>query len=425
MKWLEHAREIDIKGSYDVIVCGGGPAGVSAAISAARQGARTLLLEVGGCLGGIWTQGMAGLVLDVEGKGGLLKGIKEELGRRGAISPRPAGHPYNFLLATEEMKYLLEELCLETTIDILFHTRVVEALMAHGELKGVIVENCEGRGAYEAKVVIDCTGNGEFAARAGCSFETGHPVTGKLQPATMLAIVTGVPEGSDDVMDKHRFYSFLQELGFEASSKYKSAGIIRLPYKELYMFSVNHEFDVRFDSAQRITEATLHARREINEAIAVLQDKAGWKDLRLVSTSTHIGLREGRRINGRYHLSLEDITSGQRFADGVCTVRFGVDIHALDPSETLGCGNQGIQVKPYHIPFRSLVSAQFDNLGLAGRCISGDFYAHASYRVTANAVPTGEAIGYAAALAAKDGRALSQIDGALVSAEMKKRGYDI
>ena len=417
--------EIDVKAEYDVIVCGGGPAGVSAAVSAARQGARTLLLEVGGCLGGIWTQGMAGLVLDVEGKGGLLREIKGKLAERNAILPKPRTHPHNFLIAGEAMKLLLEELCLEADVDLLYHTRVVEAMIGDGQLKGAILENCEGRSAYAAKILLDCTGNGEFAARAGCEWEAGHPVSGKLQPATMLAIVTGVPEDAAEVMKGRVFYEFLQELGFDPSSKDNAPSINQLPYPELYMFSVNHEFNVRFDSAQSITQATLRARREICDAIEVLRERVGWKDLRLAATPSLIGLREGRRIRGRYYLSVEDIIAGRRFVDGVCTVRAGVDVHALDASATVGAGTEGIKTKPYHIPYRSLVSAAFDNLGMAGRCISGDFYAHSSYRMTGNAVPMGEAIGYAAAVAVRTQRTLAELDGCRVSEEMKARGYAI
>ena len=195
---------------------------------------------------------MAGLVLDVEGKGGLLLEIKGKLAERGAVLPKPRTHPHNFLIAGEAMKLLLEELCLEADVDLLYHTRVVQAMIADGQLKGVIVENCEGRSAYAAKIMIDCTGHGDFAARAGCEWEAGHPVSGKLQPATMLAIVTGVPEDAGDVMQKPKFYEFMRELGLEISSKNNAASINQLPYPELYMFSVNHEFNVRFDSAEAL-----------------------------------------------------------------------------------------------------------------------------------------------------------------------------
>ena len=423
MSWTEASRQTRIEDTYDVIVCGGGPAGVAAAVSAGRAGARTLLLELGGCLGGIWTQGMAALALDIKGKGGLMQEIRSTLLDRGGLRQRRPERPEDFLLAGEAMKYLLDELVIGASVDVLFHTRVVAPMVQGDSILGVITEHSGGRTAFAGSIILDCTGSGQLAALAGCGFAAGHPETGKLQPASMLAVVMGIPDDAEADIHKDRFYFFLRELGFEPSSKNRSAGVLPLPYPGLYMFSVNHEFDVAFDSPHSVTQATLRARREFHAAIAVLREKAGWKDLRLLSTSTHIGLREGRRIEGRYGLTLDDMQAGRRFADGICTVHFGVDIHALDPDDTLGCGNQGVEIQPYQIPLRSLIAANYQNLGMAGRCISGDFFAHASYRVTGNAVPMGEALGFAAAVAVQTGRSLPDIDGAMVSAEMRRRGY--
>lgn len=424
MTFLEEAREIEVKDSYDVIICGGGPAGISAAVSSARNGARTLLVETGGFLGGIWTSGLLSVILDVEGKGGIVQELKTGLNKINAIMPR--GNKHNFYTDIEAMKTFLDNLCIDTGVDILFHSYVVNAVKKERNIQGVIIENCEGRIAYTAKNFIDCTGNGDLSAHAGCSWQTGHPVSGKSQPATMQSIVIGVPEfdgNMETYEEKLAFYKMLVKHGFNPSLKAPTA--VKLPYGALCALAVNHEFGVKFDSAQSVTKATLNARREINSAVEVLREKAGWKDLRLVSTPSHIGLREGRRILGKYTLTLEDIIKGNRFDDGICLARFAVDIHALDASMSHGYGNDGITVKPYNIPYRSLVSAEYDNLGMAGRCISGDFYAHASYRVTGNALAMGEAIGHAAASAAKNGKSLTEIDGTMISHMMKEKGYEI
>jgi hypothetical protein len=125
-----------------------------------------------------------------------------------------------------------------------------------------------------------------------------------------------------------------------------------------------------------------------------------WSKVRIVTTAAQIGIREGRRIHGLYSLTKEDLMRGAKFEDGVCTVNFVVDVHSLVKGEGGGYGNNGVKMKPYQIPLRSLIAKDVNNLMMAGRCISGDFYAHASYRVTGNAVPMGEAAGKIAAKAA-------------------------
>jgi len=426
MKYIEETKKTEIRGHYDLIVCGGGPAGLSAAISAARGGIKTLLVENAGCIGGVWTSGLLSCILDVEGKGGLMAEIKSGLAQKKAILPRPQGHPYNFLYDAEQMKVLVEKMCLDAGVDILLYTRVVDAFCAERKVKAVIVENCEGRTAYTADNYVDCTGNGDLAAYAKCGFDAGHPDTGKMQPASLQTIVTGVPGQFSNIEtyeEKRNLYSYLRNLGLDPSGK--APTIARLPVENTFIFSINHEIGVRFDSASDLTNATIHARQEAETVISELRKVKGWENLHLIKTAAHIGIREGRRIHGHYRLTVNDITEGRKFDDAVCMVRFAVDIHALDKSATHGYGNEGVITKPYHIPFRSLIAKDMDNLGIAGRCISGDFYSHASYRVTGNSVPTGEAIGFAAVLAHRKGCSLSDIDGVLVSDEMKKRGYEI
>jgi hypothetical protein len=240
----------------------------------------------------------------------------------------------------------------------------------------------------------------------------------------MLALVSGVPEAFRQMQTyaaKKEFNEFLGTLGIVPSNK--APTIIELPLAGLCILSVNHQFNIHSDNIFDITQATMEARKEINTIVRLLRERAGWSELRLVTTPDHIGLREGRRIVGNYMVGLGDITSGQTFEDGVCLVKFKVDIHAMEPGQSHGYGDHGIVTKPYQIPYRSLVASELDNLGLAGRCISGDFFSHASYRVTANAVATGEAIGYAAASAIAHGNDFKAVSGHEVSLEMSRRGY--
>jgi hypothetical protein len=161
----------------------------------------------------------------------------------------------------------------------------------------------------------------------------------------------------------------------------------------------NHEYGVSAIDAQQLTDATIRARAEVNKIVDGLRNLGGiWKDIRLVSTGAQIGIREGRRINGRYRLSKEDIIKGATFNDAVCEVTYMADIHSLD-HDRKGYTTDGIVVDPYQIPLRSLIAKDVDGLMMAGRCISGDFFAHASYRVTGNAVAMGEAAGVVSAIA--------------------------
>ncbi|MEK3722804.1 FAD-dependent oxidoreductase [Paenibacillus sp. FSL H8-0034] len=420
----EQGREVAIVGDYDVVVCGGGPAGIAAALSAAGQGMRVMLLDAGGCLGGIWTSGCLSVILDVEGKGGILAMIKSRLAALTAVLPR--GNNANFVYDVEALKALLEELCTEAGIEILLHTRVAAVLKEGGRIQAVITESSQGRMGISGKAFIDCTGNGDLAAQAGCAFKVGHPETGLIQPASMLALVSGVPDAFRQMQTyekKREFNDFLSTIGIVPSNK--APTIIELPWSGLCILSVNHQFHVHSDNILDITQATISARKEINAIVRTLREKAGWDELRLVTTPDHIGLREGRRIEGAYNLNLADIMSGQTFEDGVCLVKFKVDIHAMEPGQSHGYGNGGIVTQPYQIPYRSLVADGVDNLGLAGRCISGDFYAHASYRVTSNAVATGEAIGFAASRMIASGSSFRAVPGAEISLEMSRRGYQL
>jgi len=188
----EQERDIPIVDETDVVVCGAGPAGVCAAIAAARTGAKTRLIEVHGCLGGVWTAGALSWIIDSADKPGIMAEITGELERRGARATRvPNGR--NYAYDVEAMKLLLEEMCLDAGVDVRLHTRVVAAARdTDNHLSVVITESKSGREAWSAKVFVDATGDGDLGALAGCGFDMGHPETGAVQPMSLIAWVTGV-----------------------------------------------------------------------------------------------------------------------------------------------------------------------------------------------------------------------------------------
>jgi hypothetical protein len=181
-------------------------------------------------------------------------------------------------------------------------------------------------------------------------------------------------------------------------------------HDDLYCLMSNHEYGVSAVDAAQISEATLRARAEIHKQIEALRALGDpWKHLQIVATAEHIGVREGRRIHGRYTVSAQDLIAGARHDDAVCRVSFPVDVHSPNPQETKGIRREGVRAQPYDIPYRALIARDVEGLLMAGRCISGDFIAHSSYRVTGNAVAMGEAAGTAAAIASADGRTPHEI----------------
>ena len=401
--------EISIADTSDVVVCGAGPAGVAAALAAARLGAKVRLIESAGCLGGVWTVGLLCWILDTKDKPGILHEIMSEMQRRqaGYVS-RPG---YSFGYDAEIMKVLLEELCGKAGVDFQLHTQVVSAVTDRDRnLSLALTESKSGRQAWQGKVFIDATGDGDLAARAGCDFDLGRPQDGATQPMSMMAILTGVEHKriEEFVLDNRRPHYVPKDLlraeiergGHNPS--YDKPTLFRV-HDNLFCLASNHEYGYLPTDAAQITKATVHARAEIHRIVNALRTLGGvWKDLRVVATNEHIGVREGRRIHGLYTVSTEDLKQGMQHEDGICRVYFGVDVHSPKQEEGRGIARSNVRVSSYDIPLRALIATDVKRLLLAGRCISGDFIAHSSYRVTGNAVATGQAAGVAAALAAKE-----------------------
>jgi hypothetical protein len=189
---------------------------------------------------------------------------------------------------------------------------------------------------------------------------------------------------------------------------------------------VNHEYGVRADDAAVVSEATMRARAELHRIVRALRKLGGaWDGVEIVATPEQIGIRDGRRIRGRYVVEKDDLIQGARHEDAVVRAEFPVDVHAMKKYGK-PVSNEGVQTQPYDIPLRALIAKDVDGLMMAGRCISGDFIAHASYRVTGNAVAMGEAAGATAAVAALTKRAPQEVswnDANAVVAKCRSMGF--
>ena len=184
----------------------------------------------------------------------------------------------------------------------------------------------------------------------------------------------------------------------------------------------NHVYGVSALDAAQITGATIKARDEIHKIVNGLKRLGDpWTNLYIVATAPHIGIREGRRIHGLYTVTEDDVVNGVQHEDSICTVKFGIDVHSTNKEDNKGYQNHGKISKPYGIPVRAVISRDIRNLLMAGRCISGDFYAHASYRVTGDAATIGEAVGILAALASKSNRLPGEIPWKQVQAAISNK----
>ncbi len=422
----EPARSTPIAAQTDVLLCGGGPAGVAAALAAARTGAAVTLIESQGCLGGIWTVGLLSWILDAKNKSGIMPELLQRLDARAGRGHHPGDGGGGVAYDVEQMKIVLETMCLEAGIAIRLHTAVVAAARdERNRLAVAITESKSGREAWSAKVFIDATGDGDLAARAGCGFDFGRPATGpgsegpdrvgETQPMTMMCLVTGIDpdataafhrrgDGRPWAAPKDALAVEFQRAGVTASYGKPTIFMMR---PDLYAWMINHEYSYSGLDAGQLTQATLHARAELHRNIDALRSLGDpWRDLRIIATPQHIGVREGRRIHGRYTVSLDDMLAGIRHDDAVCRVTFGIDVHSTSKSHTTGIEESPGKGKtqPYDVPLRALLARDVDGLLLAGRCISGDFLAHSSYRVTGNSVAMGQAAGVTAGLAAQRDR---------------------
>jgi hypothetical protein len=381
-------------------------------LAAARAGARTLLFEVQGSLGGIWTSGLLTWVFDFD-QPGLCRELAHRLDE---CSLRAVVRPSMFTYPPEDMRRLLEDLCETAGVHTLLHTRVVAAYCHSQRLTTLVTESKSGRQAWQAPVFIDCTGDGDVGAQAGCGWDFGRgDADGTCQPMTLNALV--VAKDATAIADCISFHQgrdrhlpavecFRRELrraGCDTSYGHPTLFQVR---GNLLTLMINHEYGVRpFDAAQ-VSASTVRARAEVHRVAAALRALGGpWKGFQVVASAEQIGVRDGRRLHGLYTVTREDLVTGRRHADAVARVTFAVDIHAAtrtqNEAEPISHGD--LCMKPYDIPLRALIARDVDGLLMAGRCVSGDFIAHASYRVTGNAVAMGEAAGVTAALAARGG----------------------
>lgn len=381
--------------NYDVIITGAGPSGVSAAISAGRNGAKVLLIEQENCLGGMWTSGYMNPLFDYKRKDGLLIEIIKKLKEMDAW-----GGMWNASFNFETMKFILEEMCLDANVNILYETRYIGCDTKDKEIKEIYVSNIEGITSYKAKYFIDASGDAMLASDAGVKCFVGEDDDYKTcQAMTLMFLVSGVPEKYKEgkiIFDAVE-EAFKKE-GKGNSLNFDKPFIIPAPGKDFANVQLTHMKGYNPLSQKERTEAIIEGRNQLMKVFKALKEyDDDFKNLSLISSAPLLGVRESRRIDGEYTITEDDLMNGTKFDDGITTVTFNVDIHSSS-----GDKQDCRKITPYQIPFRSMIPKRFNNLLVCGRCISGTHIAMASYRVTGNCSSMGEACGKAVAYAAKN-----------------------
>ena len=406
MVYVEKQRELEIKGEYDVIVCGSGPAGIGAAVTAGRNGVKTLLLEQNGTVGGVATSGlMSHFTGDCNSK------IYKEVLKRQADARIYQKGEITTTIEPDVLMNVYFDMLKEANVDVLLYTFVCDTITEDGALKGVIVENKSGRSVYLSKVIIDATGDGDVAYKAGAEFFKGREKDEKMQPATIMFKLGGVD------YDRAVFPpSFETEVPTEKGELQSLARKI-LPYPAGHVLlykstlpgvvtvNMTNCTDVDATKAEDWTRATIVCRSQLSKIVNFLREYApGYENCYIVSSAPFLGIRETRHFKGLYSITENDILEAKVFDDYVVKdAHFNFDIHNIDGSGLDKNGSQKnfTQNKGYTIPYRCLVPEKVDNLLLSGRNISGTHIAHSNFRAMPICMGIGEAAGAAATLAVK------------------------
>jgi len=447
--------DMPVHSESDVVVAGGGPSGLIAALAAARAGAKTLLVEQYGFLGGMATAASVGPFSPFHyDDQQITMGIPQELVERLMAAGGSTGHlkcvpeygsgSYMAYFDREVYKAVAFDMMKESGVRLLLHTFVAGAVVDNDRVKGLLVANKSGLSHVLGKVIVDATGDGDVAARAGAEFKWGRESDQLGQPMTMFfemsnvdaaALKKYIDENPDDFEWTSNLYSrtplppqfnqtYFVAQGFrKAVADAKAKGDLHLGRDTVLLQSTMYEGTIVFNStrigklrgtdADDFTKAEIEGRQQAMSLAAFMKKYVpAFKDAYVSSTGIQIGVRESRHIVGEHILTLEDVVEGRSFPDVVARGFFPVDIH--DPTGSKGYqagGSTWIKPKgPYDIPLRCLIPKKIDGLVMTGRNISAAHEAHGSMRVQGTAFAIGHASGVVAAVAALDGVQPRKVD---------------
>jgi hypothetical protein len=443
----------------EVLVVGGGPAGIGAAIGAADAGADVILAERYGFLGGNATaalvmplmsyhtqqhhrerRGDTALLPTDHGEGDpVIAGVLQRLLLRlvqsgGAIAPS-INTGYVVPFDPEAFKAVALALLDEAGVKLLLHAFASDAWMQQDRIRGAVFETKSGPLVIEADVVVDCSGDADVAVRAGARFEMGREQDGLVQPMTLMARIAR--------FDRDKFAAYVREHPgqwrgvhglWDLVKQATDAGELKLPREDILFFATPHEQELSLNCTRvnrvlgvdvwDLSYAEFTARRQLREIERFLRRRVpGFEQSYVVQSGVQIGVRESRRIVGDYRLTAEDILRANKHPDVIARGTYPVDIHS-----PTGKGTVLKHLPPgeaYDIPLRCLLPAGTDGVLVAGRAISGTHEAHSSYRVMPIAMATGQGAGVCAALAAKQKVSPREVRMGEVQAELRRQGASL
>lgn len=409
MTYTEPSREIPVIAQMDVLVLGAGPAGIGAAVWAARTGASVMLVEQAGDVGGISTIGMMS-----HWTGRTEGGFYEEILERSSDLNHTA-EDYGFngssrqIINPERLKTVYLQVLKEAGVRLRLYTFASNVIMEENRIKGVILESKSGREAVLAKVVIDCTGDGDIAANAGAAYCLGRETDGAMQPASIMFKVGGVdysravfPGGFEHTIDVPA--GEIQSLGKQILP-FPAGHVLlyRTSLPGVVTCNMTNCTGINGTDADDLVRATFTCREQMEPIVEFLRKYApGYENCYILSSASLIGIRETRHFKGMETITEQDIQDARVFDNWVVTkAHFNFDVHNMTGNGLDETGSQeGFrQVKGYTIPYGCLVPETIDGLLLAGRNISGTHMAHANFRVMPICINMGQAAGIAAALA--------------------------
>lgn len=434
MDMFSFERAIPLIFDTDVLVVGGGPAGLCAAIASARSGARTVLVEKFGFCGGMATAGLVAPFMTCYDSGGeemLIRGLFAEIVDRlvasgGAIHPFECDAPSCFTsyitkghkrvtpFKAESLKLLADEMLTEAGVTVLYHTDFADTEIKDEKITRVILHKKEGLCAAAAKIVIDCTGDADVAAAAGVPYYVGNPATGKIQPATMFFRICNVDSRKVDLDIEANKDNFYRKDGVNYRSMHwwvekarqsgdwdldrVSIGLFRGVDEDEWSINTSRIMGIDGTSSESLTIGEMEGRRQVKKIFDFLVKYVpGCEKAKLIQTGSTLGIRETRHVRGIRTLTIDDILQCRVPEDSVMIAANSVDIHGKFGPRS----NEYITLpegKYYGIPYGSLVPVGMKNLLVAGRCISAESDAAGAIRVMPPCMGLGQAAGTAAAL---------------------------
>lgn len=445
-------------GSTDVIVVGGGPAGVCAAIAAARNGARVIIAEQGNCLGGMATRGLVAPFMtcyDTTGEIMVIKGLFAEIVGRmvelgGAIHPSVvrAGTPYSAWITAghdhltpfdaEVLKYVLDQMCMEAGVNVLFHTSLVDAVLKGNTVTGVRLLCREGLCRIGARVLVDTTGDGDLSARAGAPCTFGNPELGTVQPATLFFHINNVdsPRLIADVQAHLHEFRKVNGVSYralhwrveqaEAAGEWditrKSVNIYRGVREDEWAVNCTRIAKVDATDTKSLSAGEIEGRRQVRELMDFFHKYVpGCENATIKSSASTLGIRESRHVLGEYVLTADDLLQGVVPDDSILLASNSVDVHGRNGANTTEYKTVE-NGQWYGLPLRCLIPRDVDGLLVAGRAISATSDAAGAVRVMPPCMAMGHAAGIAAAIAALGGTSPRNVDAAEVRSRLRNEG---